>query len=393
VLLSRLKAQARAVLAVAPERLSEVDAAGFGDELARRLSADVDPAFDRFIAFLGEDYRAAAPDTVGMAQYPGGAEVYAELVRLHTTQELSPEQVHEEGVARMARIEAEMAEIAAAEGHDGRAGYEAALDADPRWRAGTAEEVAVLFQRYIDRMAPQTERYFAYRPEAGCSIAALPAALSGSMTFGYYDAPKEEGDIGRYLFNAENLTRRGLANVGALTFTSWCRAITCTSPPRPRTRTCTRCGACPSTTPSTRAGRNTRRPSPGDRTLRRTRRTLRPADDGRLSDLPPGGRHRHERFGLEPGAGARVPARARAICRRRRSAARPVRYSCDIPAQSLAYKLGDTFLVNLRERMRGRLGERFDVRAFHDAVLRPGALPLPLVAANVDRATQTLAGA
>jgi uncharacterized protein (DUF885 family) len=70
-----------------------------------------------------------------------------------------------------------------------------------------------------------------------------------------------------------------------------------------------------------------------------------------------------------------------------------VRYSCDIPAQSLAYKLGDTFLVNLRERMRGRLGERFDVRAFHDAVLRPGALPLPLVATNVDRATETLAGA
>jgi uncharacterized protein (DUF885 family) len=68
-----------------------------------------------------------------------------------------------------------------------------------------------------------------------------------------------------------------------------------------------------------------------------------------------------------------------------------IRYSCDIPGQSLAYKLGDTFLLRQRDRMKVALGDRFDIRDFHDAVLRPGALPLPLVGENVDRAIAALA--
>jgi uncharacterized protein (DUF885 family) len=63
-----------------------------------------------------------------------------------------------------------------------------------------------------------------------------------------------------------------------------------------------------------------------------------------------------------------------------------VRYSCDLPGQALAYKMGQPFLVEQRERMRAALGERFDIRDFHDVVLRPGGLPLSEVAANVDRA-------
>jgi uncharacterized protein (DUF885 family) len=65
-----------------------------------------------------------------------------------------------------------------------------------------------------------------------------------------------------------------------------------------------------------------------------------------------------------------------------------VRYSCDIPGQSLAYKLGEFFLFEQREAMRTALGSRFDIRRFHDAVLRPGALPLALVAENVERAIE-----
>jgi uncharacterized protein (DUF885 family) len=54
-----------------------------------------------------------------------------------------------------------------------------------------------------------------------------------------------------------------------------------------------------------------------------------------------------------------------------------LRYSCDIPAQALAYKLGDTQLLAMRERMRSELGARFDLKDFHAAVLGPGALPIP----------------
>ncbi len=67
-----------------------------------------------------------------------------------------------------------------------------------------------------------------------------------------------------------------------------------------------------------------------------------------------------------------------------------IRYSCGMPAQSLAYKLGDTFLLEQRERMRIALGDRFDIRDFHDAVLKPGSLPLALLADHLDAEIERL---
>ena len=61
-----------------------------------------------------------------------------------------------------------------------------------------------------------------------------------------------------------------------------------------------------------------------------------------------------------------------------------VRYSCDLPAQALAYKLGDTFILGLRERMRAALSARFSLKAFHDLVLGCGALPMPELAGHLD---------
>jgi uncharacterized protein (DUF885 family) len=70
-----------------------------------------------------------------------------------------------------------------------------------------------------------------------------------------------------------------------------------------------------------------------------------------------------------------------------------LRYSSDIPGQALAYKLGDYALMAMREKMRAALGDRFDVRDFHDAVLSPGAMPLPLLARHIEHVTAQRMGA
>ena len=62
-----------------------------------------------------------------------------------------------------------------------------------------------------------------------------------------------------------------------------------------------------------------------------------------------------------------------------------LRYSSDIPGQALAYKLGSRTIRDLRERTRARLGARFDVRRFHDAVLGHGAMPLGVLERHLER--------
>jgi uncharacterized protein (DUF885 family) len=69
-----------------------------------------------------------------------------------------------------------------------------------------------------------------------------------------------------------------------------------------------------------------------------------------------------------------------------------LRYSCDLPAQALAYKLGDVEILDMRERMRSSLGQGFDLRDFHASVLGMGALPLPELRGHVERATRGVTG-
>jgi uncharacterized protein (DUF885 family) len=56
-----------------------------------------------------------------------------------------------------------------------------------------------------------------------------------------------------------------------------------------------------------------------------------------------------------------------------------------IPGQALAYKIGERNILDLRERAKSALGEKFDLRRFHDAILRDGAMPLAILDAKVDR--------
>lgn len=386
-LLEGLKARARAELAVAPSRLPAGTQDAFARDVAARLQGMVTQAFDEFIAVLGGDYASHAPDAVGMAQYPGGQEIYEELVRQHTTTNLSPREVHQLGLERMARIRADMK---ATRGEAGFAGtdrdYRAMLEDQPRWRAGTADEVTALFRVYIERIKPKVADYFSFQPNAPHDAAALPDSLAGSMSFGFYDPPKPDQPVGRYLYNARNLTQKGLFNLGALNYHELV--------PGHHTHF------------ASQAENKALHPLRANAFINAFNEgwaeyaaTL--AGEMGMYELP------DERFGryvmdafltcrlvVDTGMnalgwtleGAREYMRENSFMSESEILTESVRYSCDIPAQSLAYKLGDVELMRMRTKMQGALGTRFDIRRFHDAVLRPGALPLPLVEAEIDRA-------
>jgi uncharacterized protein (DUF885 family) len=287
----------------------------------------------------------------------------------------------------MAAVRDAMTALLADIGFDGTPeDYAKAIEADPAWRAADVAGVEAVFRRYIDRIAPHIDDYFDFKPKAAHDVAPLPAALSASMTFGFYDAPKPGEPIGRYLFNAENLARNALANIAALNYHEL--------------------------VPGHHFHLATQQENEALHPLRSNAfvnafnegwaeyaATL--AGEMGMYEQP------EERFGrlimdafltcrlvVDTGMNAlgwsldqaRDYMRANAFMPETEVRSESIRYSCDIPGQALAYKLGEFFLRDLREKMRAAQGKDFDIRRFHDAVLRPGALPLALVAENIERA-------
>ena len=387
-LMRQSRGAAAAHLAVSPDRVSGTDAADFVAQVQHLIDGAVMPAFDALIALLEDPaYVADAPEAVGLGQYPGGKEVYAELVKIHTTLELTPEEVHERGYERMRQVRSQMRDLLEQAGFDGEPkAYLDALTLDRAWRAETPEEIASFFQRYIDRMAPRIDEMFRFRPEAGYDVKPLAPELTGSMTFGYYSMPSPHQPEGTYLFNAVNLSHAALANIGALNYHELVPGHHFHIASQNENEELHELRKQPTFTAynegwaeyaATLAGELGMYEEPADRFGRLMMDaflTSRLVVDTGMNTLG---------WSLEQ---ARAYMHEHSFMSEREIDSETLRYSCGIPGQALAYKLGDTFLLEQRERMRAARGEDFDIRDFHDLVLKPGALPLPLVARNIEAA-------
>jgi uncharacterized protein (DUF885 family) len=383
------------MLSVVPERLCAAGGEEARHKINARISDEVVPAFDRLIEFLSAPtYRERAPDEVGLSQYPGGAGVYESLVRMHLTLDMTPAEVHEAGLARMRTILAQMQDLLDEVGFAGDPhAYLEAIKADPRWRAEGEDAIAAFFRRCLARIEPQVDANFNFRPATGYDVAPLPAALEASMTFGFYDAPKAPGDIGRYVFNSRNLSQSPLMNVPALCyhellpghhFHFMSERENDDLHPLRKSLIYNVFNEGWAEYAATLAGELGMYAEPEERFGRLVNDALltcRLVVDTGMNAL---GWHLEQ---------ARDYMRAHSFMPETEIRSESLRYSCSMPGQALAYKLGDTYLLKLREEMRARLGKRFDIRDFHDAVLKPGALPLPLVKANVEAETARAARA
>jgi uncharacterized protein (DUF885 family) len=384
-LIIALRGAARANLEIVPQRLAGLGANSFLQELDHRIGALVEPAFDRTLEELSDAYFEKAPEAVGIGQYPGGAEIYADLVKLYTTLEITPEQVHAQGLERMAQIEASMGSIRAELGFSGGSKiFLEHLQEQSDWHVSTVEAVAAVFQRYIDRVTPRLGDFFAKLPTATCGVAPLPEALQGSMTFGYYDAPKKHRPEGRYLFNSRHLTKQALFQIGALTYHELIPGHHLHLASQQENDELHPFRAHSFVTAYVEgwaeyaalfAGEIGMYELPEERYGRLVMDaflTSRLVVDTGMNALG---------WSLER---ARDYMRTHSGMSEAEVRSESIRYSCDYIGQALAYKLGDTQILALRDRMRGALGTHFDLKDFHSAILGPGALPLPDLAWHID---------
>jgi len=210
-------ADASSELVVPPARragLAPGPAGLLADGVPRILQGRLAAAFQRLLADLAADERAGGEGT-GIGQYPGGAECYAGLIRLHTGLDLSADEIHATGLAEVERItEAIRDEL----GVTDEARYRARLAADPAMYAQSPADVERVFSAHIDRLLPVLPRYFSRLPAAPFRLRPLEAALSG-LTYGYYDAPGAAGDdAGYYCYNVANLPERPLLQAASVIY-------------------------------------------------------------------------------------------------------------------------------------------------------------------------------
>jgi uncharacterized protein (DUF885 family) len=377
-LLSAFKSRIRDALGIEFRRSTGAVAKEFTRELENRIATQIEPAFDRALGGLSEDYFAQAPDSVGLGQYPGGAEVYAELVKLHTTLKVTPEKIHAIGIARIAEIEESMRRIRADLGFAGdNAAFLEHFKLDPRWRANTAEEVTATFQRYMNRFRARLNEYFSVAPKATYRAAPLAEALQGSMTFGYYDAPTRNRPEGIYLFNTANLLNESLLSVGTLTYHELMPGHHLHIATQQENKDLHPFRKYGIVSAYNEGWAEYAASFAGEIGLyeRPEERYGRLAFDAFLTC----------RLVVDTGMNAFSWSRERAQKYMREHSGMSeaviqmelIRYSCDIPGQALVYKLGDTQIMAMRDRMRHALGLGFKLKEFHSAVLKSGALPMP----------------
>ncbi|HKF45233.1 MAG TPA: DUF885 domain-containing protein [Thermoanaerobaculia bacterium] len=361
------------------------DRQDFQRRLSEAITTRVAPTVKDLNDYLGGEYAKKAPDSVGLAQYPGGKEFYRVMVRRSTTLDVSPEDIHKIGLAGIARLNEELDGIRKKLGFAGTMDdFRKHLKTDARFFAKTPEQIGDRLMAMQNKILPEVPKWFGKTPKAPFGVQRLEPALEAAVTFGYYQTPTAQDPKGYYKYNGSKLEERSMLIAGALISHELVPGhhfqinLARENEGLPRFRResfYTAYGEGWGDYASDLAGQMGMYEEPYDRA-------------GRIAmDL-----FLTSRLVVDTGMNFYGWPRAKAIAYMKENTLQSdaeietetLRYCCDLPSQALAYKMGMRKLVELRENARKTLGPSFDVRKYHDTVLGSGSLPLDVLAKHVD---------
>jgi uncharacterized protein (DUF885 family) len=348
------------------------------------LRTQVLPALQRLRDFVAGDYLATAPADGALSGYPDGPHVYALLIAEHTTLPLTAQQLHDIGLREVARLQREIEATRRDAAFRGTlAQWLEHLNRDPKYFHASSEALLVGYRDIAKRIDPELPKLFAELPRAPYGIRAMPS---------YHDADKAE----YYEGPALDGSRPGWFNANALAYRQ-----------RPvwRMETLVAHEAVPGHHLQVARAVEPHELPAFHRNLEFTAHvegwalyaeTLGP-DLGLYRDAASRYGYlrmqifRAARLVVDTGIHAFGWSRERAIdyltatsgLAREYCSAEVDRYT-SWPGQALAYMTGQLKIIELPDRAKARLGGRFDIRRFHNALLDQGALPLPVLERLVD---------
>src|SRR6266699_416147 len=364
------------VLPADQQRLRAAALAAYRDSVA--------PAFRRLSTFLRERYVPGARTTTGIRDLPNGIAWYQDRARASTTTDLTPEQIHAIGLAEVKRIRAAMDSVITASGFKGSfAEFVQFLRTDPRFYWTNADDLIRAARELMKRIDPELPRLFGTLPRLPYGVAPIPSYSERSQTTAYYQPGSPLGHRpGTYFVNTYNLPARPKWEMEAL---SLHEAV-----------------------PGHHLQIALAQELEGVPEFRRFGGYTAFVEGWGLYSESLGGElglytDPYSKFGqltyemwrairlvLDTGIHTMGWTRQQAIDYFKENAAKTehdITVEVDRyivwPGQALAYKIGELKIKELRVYAARTLGDRFDVRAFHDQVLGAGAVPLDVLDARI----------
>ncbi len=350
----------------------------------RSLIAErVQPAYAKLQRFLEAEYLPACPQALAASALPGGMPYYALEVRQSTTTAMTPQAIHSLGLAEVARLQREMDNLLQQIGFAGtRAAYTAALRADPKQYYARSEDMLRDYRDIAKRVDAELPRLFAELPRTPYGIRAMET-YEGDKADYYIQGALDGSRAGFFTANAHSLATRPKYEMEN-TFLheavpghhlQVARAQEIAGLPRFRRAAgfvaYSEGWALYAESLGAALGLYRDPPSRFGALSWEVVRACRLVVDTGLHAF---GWTREQAIAyLVDNAGL---DRAYALTE-------VDRYITN-PGQALGYKIGELKILELRSRARGALGERFDIRRFHNALLDDGALPLPVLEARID---------
>ena len=377
--------------------LAEVDVLGtwttaererFAAALRDVVTTGIRPAFERLHdALVTEILPASRPDDrPGMCHVTHGDEGYRQLIRVHTSLDLGPDELHALGLAEIDRIDRELTQLAARTiGTTTLADALTALRGDPSLYFSTRDEFYAKAEYSLARATEAIPDWFGRLPQAACEIERMGSHEEEHSSIAYYRQPAPDGSRpGQYYLNTAHPETRPRYELEALTYHE----------------------SIPGHHLQIAIGQELPQTAEFRRHLGPTAffegwglYTERLADEMGLytGDLDRIGvlsydAWRAARLVVDTGMHAMGWPRDRAIEYMKEHTAlasnnivNEVDCYIVLPGQALAYKAGQLEMLRLRAETRDRMGPSFDIRAFHDVVLGNGAIPLPTLRDVVER--------
>lgn len=362
-----------------PQSIAEGDQQRIRAAVLAAVKDDVLPAYRAFGEFVRKDYAPHGRAEPGIWSVPNGDALYRRDVLLMTTTRLSPEQFHEIGLRQVDEIESEMLALARRQGYHDLKSFNAFIKENKQFYAASADQIVDLYRNYLGQMQTEMPKLFSHMPRAQLEVRAMEAFRAKDGAPADYTPGSQDGKrAARINVNTWDPTHRLTLNIEA---TAYHEGI-------PGHHQQIALAQEMTDLPEFRRNGGYNAFVEGwalyaERLGKEVGFYQDPYSEyGRLqNDI-----WRAVRLVVDTGVHYKHWSRQQMVdyfhahtALDEPSIQSEVDRYIAWPGQALAYKAGQLNIIEMREKARRELGDRFDLRAFHDAVLSKGALPLDVL--------------